>query len=194
MDGFQKRTRKKQRDILEAALQLFLLHGIKKVSIAEIAQEANVSQVTIYNYFDSKDKLIHQAIKHYIDQSYQHYQEILNSEEDFPEKIKNIIFNKRGVADTVHEEIYQYLMNDLNNEQSYLDRVYREKSIPFFQQLISEGKKKGYINADISEEAIMFYIQMLKDQMQKKEINEYILPITEDILNLFFYGIMGKSK
>ncbi|MEJ9315183.1 TetR/AcrR family transcriptional regulator, partial [Halalkalibacterium halodurans] len=36
MDGFQRRKEQKKRDILEAALSLFMEYGLQKVSIAEI--------------------------------------------------------------------------------------------------------------------------------------------------------------
>ncbi|SHN27865.1 TetR/AcrR family transcriptional regulator [Gracilibacillus kekensis] len=194
MDGFQKRTKLKQNRILEAALQLFSLFGIKKVSISEIAKKAEVSQVTIYNYFESKDNLIHQTLVYYIEKTYQKYQDIINRNTSFPEKIENIIFNKVDIAGSIHQEIYQYLMKDFADGQSYLETIYQEKSIPFFQQLIAQGKTEGYIQKEISEEAIMFYIHMMKEHMQKEELNDYLLPITEDIMHLFFYGIMGKKE
>lgn len=48
--------------ILQTAIELFSVWGIKAVSIAEIAQKANVSQVSIYNFFGSKDNLAKQVI------------------------------------------------------------------------------------------------------------------------------------
>ncbi len=194
MDGFQRRREWKKKNILEATFQLFLKYGIKKVSIAEIAEKANVSQVTIYNYFDSKDNLIQQAVINYIEKSYQEYQDILDSNISFSEKIEKIIFNQKDIAQHIHEEVYDYIMTDFKDGSSYLEKMYQEKSIPFFQQLINEGKEKGFIYPDLSEEAIMFYIQMLKDYTQKKEVAKYLLPLTEDILNIFFYGIIGKRK
>ncbi|WP_058306094.1 TetR/AcrR family transcriptional regulator [Gracilibacillus massiliensis] len=194
MDGFQKRTKLKQNSILEAALHLFSRFGIKKVSIGEIAQKAEVSQVTIYNYFESKDNLIHQTLVYYIEKTYQKYQDIINRNTSFPEKIESIIFNKVDIAGSIHEEVYQYLIKDFADGQSYLETIYQEKSIPFFRQLIAQGKTEGYIHKEISEEAIMFYIHMMKEHMQKKELNDYLLPITEDIMHLFFYGIMGKKQ
>ena len=58
MDGFEKRREQKKKDILKAALSLFQQYGVQKVTISEIAKKANVSQVTIYNYFESKDNLL----------------------------------------------------------------------------------------------------------------------------------------
>lgn len=69
MDGFEKRREQKKRNILEAALALFMEYGIQRVSITEIAKKANVSQVTIYTYFESKENLVRLVFKFYVDQS-----------------------------------------------------------------------------------------------------------------------------
>lgn len=39
MDGFEKRREQKKRDILNAALALFMEYGLQKVSITEIAKK-----------------------------------------------------------------------------------------------------------------------------------------------------------
>lgn len=48
---------------LIAAISLFAQQGYNGTSTAEIAQKAEVSQATIFKYFDSKDKLLLEIIK-----------------------------------------------------------------------------------------------------------------------------------
>ncbi len=194
MDGFQRRREQKKRDILEAALALFMEFGIQKVAIAEIAKKANVSQVTIYNYFESKHNLIHEVFIYYVEKAYSEFEQIVNSNLPFPQKIEQIIFNKKEVAKNIHQELYQYLMKEYSTNGSYVDKIYAEKGFPKFNDLFSEGRKQGYIDPKISNEAILFYIQMLKDYMQREDVYQNILPLSEDITNIFFYGIIGKKE
>ena len=56
LNGFE-RVKEKKRAIKEAAFVLFSERGFNEVKIEHIAKEANVSQVTIYNHFGSKDAL-----------------------------------------------------------------------------------------------------------------------------------------
>ncbi|MDI5967029.1 TetR family transcriptional regulator [Streptomyces sp. SL13] len=59
--GLGLRERKKwltRRAILEAAGQLFEEHGYEGVTVARIADEANVSVKTLFTYFDSKEDLV----------------------------------------------------------------------------------------------------------------------------------------
>jgi AcrR family transcriptional regulator len=60
------RERKKQRTrelIADTALQLFLERGFDAVTVAEIAQAAEVDAKTIYNYFPSKPDLVHRRLE-----------------------------------------------------------------------------------------------------------------------------------
>ncbi|MBW8351110.1 TetR/AcrR family transcriptional regulator [Bacillus sp. IITD106] len=192
MDGFIRRKEMKKTDILNAALALFLEFGVQKVSVAEIARKAKVSQVTIYNYFESKDNLVHEVIIFYIDKEWREYEELLKSNLPFPEKIKRIIFNKKETASKIHENFYQYFMREYAAGMSYIENLYIEKTVPSFIELFNEGKEKGYIDPDLSNDAILFYIQMMKEYMQREDVYEKILPMTEDLVSLLFYGIMGK--
>ncbi len=194
MDGFQRRRERKKQHILEASLLLFMEFGIQKVAISDIAKKANVSQVTIYNYFESKHNLIHEVFLYYIDKATGDFEKVIYSDMPFPDKIKHVIFNKKEVSQNINEEFYQYLMKEYTSEGNYIEKVYTERVVPYFNQLFQEGKQQGFIDPNLSQEAIMFYIQMLKDYIQREDVYQHILPLTEDVTKIFFYGITGKMK
>jgi len=59
------RERKKQRTrqtIREAAMRLFLERGFDKVSVAEVARAAEVSEATVFNYFPTKEDLVYERM------------------------------------------------------------------------------------------------------------------------------------
>ncbi|WP_404352014.1 TetR/AcrR family transcriptional regulator [Sutcliffiella horikoshii] len=194
MDGFQRRREQKKQDILEAALALFMEYGVQKVSISEIAQKANVSQVTIYNYFESKHKLTSDVFGYYINKTSEDFEKLIHSNIPFPEKIKQIIFNKKEISKQIHEEFYHFMMKEYATEGNIIEKIYVEKALPYFAKLFEEGKEQGYVDPNLSQEAILFYVQMLKDYMQREEVYQKVLPLTEEITNIFFYGIIGKKE
>lgn len=194
MDGFQRRREQKKQDILEAALALFMEYGVQKVSISEIAQKANVSQVTIYNYFESKHKLTSDVFGYYINKTSDDFEKLIHSDIPFPEKIKQIIFNKKEISKQIHEEFYHFMMKEYATEGNIIEKIYVEKALPYFAKLFEEGKEQGYVDPNLSQEAILFYVQMLKDYMQREEVYQKVLPLTEEITNIFFYGIIGKKE
>lgn len=59
---FEAMRRRSADTIKEVALELFAQHGFASTSISMIAQEAGVSRGLMYNYFDSKEALLHEII------------------------------------------------------------------------------------------------------------------------------------
>ena len=56
------RERKKQRtreQIAETTRRLFVERGFERVTVAEIAREAEVSEATVFNYFPTKEDLVY---------------------------------------------------------------------------------------------------------------------------------------
>jgi AcrR family transcriptional regulator len=66
MSGGQSlRERKKQQTrkaIRDAAMRLFLEHGFDRVSVAEVARAADVSEQTVFNYFPTKEDLVYERM------------------------------------------------------------------------------------------------------------------------------------
>jgi AcrR family transcriptional regulator len=57
--GLRERKKLETRNaILRAAMELFTAHGFDNVSIAQVAEAANVSKVTVFNYFPTKEDLV----------------------------------------------------------------------------------------------------------------------------------------
>lgn len=194
MDGFEKRREQKKRDILEAALALFMEYGIQKVSITEIAKKANVSQVTIYNYFESKDNLVRLVFKFYVDEIWDEQKHLLVNDLPFNEKIKKIIFEKGIAANQISERFFQDFMKDYASGQSYVEEVYQKEALPLFIKLFNEGREQGYIDSEISDEAILFFLKMFQEYLQREDVAIMTLPIAEDLTKLFFYGIAGRKE
>lgn len=53
----------KQLEIIESAAEVFLKHGIKSVTMDDLAKSLGVSKKTIYKYFDDKNDLITKIVK-----------------------------------------------------------------------------------------------------------------------------------
>ncbi|WP_062353655.1 TetR/AcrR family transcriptional regulator [Bacillus kwashiorkori] len=194
MDGFARRREMKKQNILDAALQLFMEYGVQKVSIAEIAKNATVSQVTIYNYFESKDNLVQEVFKYYVDQIWQEQKRLLQSDLPFSKKLKRIMFGKTQISYGLNEKFFQDLMKDYASGQSYISEIYENEALPMLVAFFNEGKQQGIVDSTISVEAILIFMQMFTEFMQKEEVASQLLPYTEELTKLFFYGIVGRSQ
>jgi AcrR family transcriptional regulator len=66
-DGGPKWTRRKDArpgEIIEAALELFVLKGFAATKLTEVAQRAGVVKGTLYRYFDAKEDLFRASVRH----------------------------------------------------------------------------------------------------------------------------------
>ena len=58
--GLRERKKQQTRELLAAtARRLFTERGFERVSVAEIAREADVSEKTVFNYFPTKEDLVY---------------------------------------------------------------------------------------------------------------------------------------
>jgi AcrR family transcriptional regulator len=58
-EGLRERKKRERRlAIARAALRLFARHGFEQVSIAEVARAADVAEMTVFNYFPTKEQLL----------------------------------------------------------------------------------------------------------------------------------------
>lgn len=128
-----------------------------------------------------------------VEKTWQETEQLLDSELSFPEKVKQSIFNNKESASQINPEFYTHIMKEYTTSLSYIEDFYTKRALPRMMELFSEGKEQGYVDPSISNQAIMVYIQIFREAMMKEEVYQSILPLTEDITKLLFYGLVGKS-
>ncbi|MDQ0208771.1 TetR/AcrR family transcriptional regulator [Alkalicoccobacillus murimartini] len=196
MNGFEKRKARKKETIWRTALQLFMKNGMRKVSMKEIAEEANVSQVTIYNYFGSKEDLSLYVLESYMDEQYQVFMELVLSELPFMEKVEWFFSKKDKAFDSMNLSFLDSFVSS-DPEMANILQAYEKKITPLMVQFIKQGQEKGYFNQSLSVETLLFYIQLFSSQAMK---NLEQLPdgeekrrVYKELLVVFFDGVRGKE-
>lgn len=190
MNGFEIRRENKMRDILKAALQLFSMHGIKNVSIAEIAKCANVSQVSIYNFFESKENLARQVFFKLMDDIMSDLEILVESDLSFKEKVVKMRFISSKAGSHFYEIFNQIEFMKDPLIQKFLNEYGENKTIPLFMKLIKQGKLEGTLDSDISSESVLIYIRAVNQALQSN-LNK---KVQSDLGKLFFYGLFGSSN
>ncbi len=177
--------------ILTAAFELFSSRGIKDVSIAEIAGRAGVSQVSIYNFFQSKENLVRQIIFAFMDEKMKQSEQVLESEIPFYEKLEKLFFLTEEARDQANPE---FLLTTIGSDplaRRLMAEYYHNRTEPFIMRLIEQGKDQGAISRDLSSEAIRLYIQSLQGILAQPSLSRQA---RLDIDELFFYGLQGRSR
>lgn len=200
MDGFERRKERSKDNIRSAALELFSQFGVERVSVADIAKKAGVSQATIYNNFGSKEALAREFMTVVVDQLVDGVQAALASAQPFDEKIAAFIQFIAGAMSqdrptTADRAVFASSL-DLQNDPEIkkIRDSAQERMIGLLLGLIREGKEQGQVRADLSEEAltILFiaYMDIFTDfQLQNKFSRSPKL--VEDLGALMIYGLRG---
>ncbi|MDP4093565.1 MAG: TetR/AcrR family transcriptional regulator, partial [Bacillota bacterium] len=162
MDGFQKRTLKKKKGILDAALALFNQYGYKNVTIANISKEAHVSLETIYNYFESKENLKKELLRQIIDDFCTLTGDIMKSDLPVEAKFEKLLLSKVDFGKQFSRAFMIEELHELND----LDLFGGEEKKSFFHdvmlQIIEQGRNGKIITVDVSSEALTTYIEIFQ--------------------------------
>jgi AcrR family transcriptional regulator len=193
VNGYEKRTNTKKEAIIHAAHELFTSRGVQGVSINEIAKLANVSPVSIYNYFGDKNSLAKEAFLSYIETAISKYEQIIGSDIPFTEKLELIMQDKSDLISKIDSSHFnEQALDDKLLRQIFQEAV-KEKAISLYQNFIELGKREGYIDRDIPTEAVMRYFMTSMLFLQQPDFltmsNEYKI----GIIKLFLYGLVGKK-
>ena len=103
----------KKKQIIEAARKLFNKYGFKKVTMDEIAREANVTKKTVYTYFSSKEELF----KYFINEELENMKKI----------VEEVEAENTDFYETVHQGIYKLLK--YTNQKKFLKNLVNEAEV-----------------------------------------------------------------
>jgi len=193
LDGFERRKRNKMNDMISVSKALFSERGITDVSIAEIAKAAHVSQVSIYNYFGSKDALAKAVLEDMVNEAIARFDDIIDSDISFNEKFEKLVLSKMNTVGSINAEfIVKLVKSDNMLLIQYLSDLYEKVSKPLIKKFIDLGKCAGEIDKNVSDKAITFFIDsffIASDKIQDNADTKFLLELTQ----LYFYGLRGKS-
>ncbi len=194
MNQYQKTTEKKKQSIIQAALHLFKEKGFKETSIKSIAEVAEVSPVSIYNYFGSKDNLVALCVNDLFEEITQQAEDILKS---------NLAFNTKldQALDLCQEKMSQQISDYFQDKtvrdpafSSLLTKAITAKKRDIYRTYINLGKEEGLIARDLSTELILNVMDALNSVGNQLAHSDNLETDVKQIHQIFLYGILGNKK
>ena len=193
MNQYQKTTEKKKQAIIQAALQLFKEKGFKDTSIKSIAEAAEVSPVSIYNYFGSKDNLVTLCVNDLFEEITQQAEDILNSNLDFKTKLDHAF---ALCQEKMSQQISDYFQDKLVEDSVFstlLTKAITAKKRDIYRAYIKVGKEEGLIAEDLSTELILNVMDALNGMGNQLDHSDNLETEVDQIHQIFLYGIFGKK-
>ena len=201
MDGFERRKEQSKEDIRRAAWELFSQFGVDRVSIADIARKAGVSQATIYNNFGSKEVLVREFVTGAVDHLVNRVQEILTPKMSFQEKMTAFLrfiseLMVSGQPTAAERVIFSSL--DLQNDPEIkkIRTAAQAKMTGLLLGLVREGKEQGKVNPNFSEAALCIYFAVFMDAFSSPQLQQqyYQNPgLVQELGSLMMHGLSGQQ-
>lgn len=193
MNQYQKTTEKKQQAIIQAALRLFKDKGFKETSIKSIAEAAEVSPVSIYNYFGSKDNLVALCVNDLFEEITQQAEDILKSNLAFNTKLDQAL---DLCQEKMSQQISDYFQDKMVEDSVFstlLTKAITAKKRDIYRAYIKLGKEEGAIAEDLSTDLILNVMDALNGMGNQLDHSDNLETEVDQIHQIFLYGIFGKK-
>jgi AcrR family transcriptional regulator len=183
--------------IVNAAKSLFWKHGLRRVTIEEICQDAGVSKMTCYKYFSNKTAIAKYLIEEMFESGIIAYKEIYNSDIPYEEKVKKVLNLKMSNT----HEMSQELLDDIykNPDQELFETIenIKKRMIGIYLGDIRDSQKTGKIRSDVKPEFMLYFLNNLTEMLTDSRLVD-IYPNPEqmisEVMTFFFYGIMPRKN
>jgi AcrR family transcriptional regulator len=185
----------KFQQIVETATDLFIRFGVKRVTVEEICSTAKISKMTFYKYFKNKIDLAEYIIFRIFEDAQSEFDNIFNQSNSFADKINQFLIMKMRYAQRFSKEFY---LDFLNLSPKIHNKImgYTEKNQLEFINLIKQAQRNGEVRKDISIKFITFMQNHISELVEDKRLFDLynnLEELTLDMVNFYFYGIIGNK-
>jgi AcrR family transcriptional regulator len=183
--------------IAAAAKSLFWKHGIRRVTIEEICQDAGVSKMTCYKYFSNKTAIAKYLIEEMFESGIKAYKEIYHSDISYEEKVKKMLDLKMSNAHEMSQELLDDIYKNQDEELSETIETIKKRMIGIYLDDIREAQKIGEICNDVKPEFMLYFLNNLTEMLtDQRLVSIYSNPqqMISEVMTFFFYGIMPRKN
>ncbi|NIM92934.1 MAG: TetR family transcriptional regulator [Anaerolineales bacterium] len=178
---------RKREHLIQTGKDLFVKHGMRRVTVEEICREAGVSKPTFYKYFENKEALARRIVELWVDEALQQIDLIEAADVSFPEKLKQILAVKQTITARPGPEFFEDLIPLKIDLSHGLRRV---------MQFLVMSQQEGDIRADVRPEVLMAAFNLLNSMqhdVQIRSLYEDAETLAADVFKLFHFGALSAQ-
>jgi AcrR family transcriptional regulator len=149
-------------ELLELAATMFADRGLRATTVRDIADSAGILSGSLYHHFSSKEEMIDELLRGFLDWLFARYHEIVETETSPLERLKGLFMASfEAIADR-HAQvvIYQDEAKRLSSQPrfAYVEERNREQR-KMWVEVLNEGIAEGYFRPDIDVDLIYRFIR-----------------------------------
>ncbi|MDQ0154706.1 TetR/AcrR family transcriptional regulator [Robertmurraya andreesenii] len=189
-NGFDLRREKKMKNIEEAMLQLLNQKDISNITMDEIAKNAGVSKVTLFNYYNTKDNLINTVILNFFSSVQEEYERLIESDLPFEQTYREITKYKMEKVLSMTSVFFHNMMQQYASETTFFDKNAQETSDQLILRLFQKGRKEGKVNPAYTDEVLLTFMHIFTEGLKSPSINSnHMMKYGDQISQIFLNGL-----
>jgi len=149
-------------ELLDLAATMFAERGLRATTVRDIADSAGILSGSLYHHFKSKEQMVEEVLRDFLDWLFGRYQEIVDTEPNPLERLKGLFMTSFEAIEHRHAQVV-----------IYQDEVKRLSSLPQFDfvdarnkeqrklwiDLLNEGVEQGCFRPDIDVDVVYRFIR-----------------------------------
>jgi AcrR family transcriptional regulator len=149
-------------ELLDLAATMFAERGLRATTVRDIADSAGILSGSLYHHFSSKEEMVDELLRGFLDWLFERYQEIVATEPNPLERLKGLFMASFEAIEDRHAQvvIYQDEAKRLSGQErfSYVEERNREQR-KMWLDLLNQGIEEGYFRPDLDVDLVYRFIR-----------------------------------
>ncbi|WP_319429745.1 TetR family transcriptional regulator KstR2 [Mycobacterium sp. RTGN5] len=149
-------------ELLVLAATMFAERGLRATTVRDIADSAGILSGSLYHHFKSKEQMVEEVLRDFLDWLFERYQEIIATEPNPLERLKGLFMTSFEAIEDRHAQvvIYQDEAKRLSSlpQFDFVDQRNKEQR-KMWLDLLNEGVKQGDFRPDIDVDVVYRFIR-----------------------------------
>lgn len=152
----------RREELLELAAGMFAERGLRATTVRDIADAAGILSGSLYHHFKSKEEMVDEVLRTFLDWLFDRYQHIIDTEPNPLARLRGLFLASFDAIEHHHAEvvIYQDEAKRLSSQPrfGYIDDLNRRQR-KMWVDLLKQGIEQGYFQADIDVDLVYRFIR-----------------------------------
>jgi AcrR family transcriptional regulator len=149
-------------ELLELAATMFAERGLRATTVRDIADSAGILSGSLYHHFSSKEEMVDELLRGFLDWLFDRYQEIVATEPNPLERLRGLFMASFEAIEHRHAQvvIYQDEAKRLSGQPrfSYVEERNQEQR-KMWVDVLNQGIEEGYFRPDIDVNLVYRFIR-----------------------------------
>lgn len=152
----------RREELLGLAATMFAERGLRATTVRDIADAAGILSGSLYHHFSSKEEMVDEVLRGFLDWLFDRYQQIIDTEPNPLARFKGLFMASFDAIENHHAEvvIYQDEAKRLSGQPrfGYVDELNRRQR-KMWVEVLTEGIAAGYFRPDVDVDLVYRFIR-----------------------------------